>query len=160
AQVRDAAGDVIGATQDFEHALELADGRSEPLLVFYAVFLNRMESFDQALSILEPAARGKNPSTQLLATYGWTLVLVGRAKEAAAVFEDIHQELFEFSSRARTQYITQYAEALKRAAQHELRRGLFDEALDYALRAMAVVRQAAELGLLDDYVVKTGQECV
>jgi len=162
AQVRDAAGDVLGAMADFERAFDMSDGRSDrdPMLVFYAQFLAKQEHFASAVEVVQSAAKRPGAPIELAATYGWMLTLAGRAKEGAAVFEDLHEELFLLSGPGRSAYLTQYAECLRRAAETETRRGLHSEALQYVLRGIAVLAEACRQGCGDAYVVRQAQKCV
>jgi hypothetical protein len=162
AQVRDSAGDVLGAMADFERAFDLSEGRSDrdPMLVFYAQFLAKQEHFASAVEVVQSAARRRGAPIELAATYGWMLTLAGTAKEGAAVFEDLHEELFLLSGSGRSAYLTQYAESLRRAAETEARRGLHNEALQYVLRGIAVVAEACRQGCGDAYLVRQAQKCV
>jgi tetratricopeptide (TPR) repeat protein len=159
AQVKDATGDVIGAAQDFETAVDLADGRSEPLLVFYAQFLRRQDNFERAVEILESAATKPDATHQLVATYAWMLTLSARPVEAVEVFGSVHEELLELSGPGRAQYITQYVEALRRASEQERRRSLPDDAMQYLLQALGITHQAVTNGIIDDQLVTTAQDC-
>jgi tetratricopeptide (TPR) repeat protein len=159
AQVHDAAGDVIGADQDFQQAIELSDGHSEPLLAHYAAFLARQQSFHEALSLLrEPAAR-PDAAVELIAMFAWMQTLCGNARDAIETFGGIHSDLFELGGRARSQYVTQFVESLRRACELELKRNLPRDALQFAIQGVAVGAQAVSAGMLDERMATTIQEC-
>jgi hypothetical protein len=87
------------------------------------------------------------------------LALSARLVEAVDVFGSVHEELLEFTGPGRAYYITQYVETLRRAAEQERRRSLPDDAMQYLLQALGVVRQALTNGIIDDQLVTTTQAC-
>ncbi len=162
AQVKDAAGDAVGAMTDFERAHDLSDGRADrdALLVFYAQFLAKQEQFALAVEVIRTPATRRDAPVALVATYAWMLTLAGSPKEGAAIFEDVHEELFILSGQGRSVYLTQYAESLRRAGEVEARRGLERDALQYLFRALGLVAEACRHGWGDAYVERQGQRTV
>jgi len=159
ASIKEAAGDVFGATEDFEQALALAEGQSEPLLVHYSQFLRKQGHFEQALEVLRPSATKSDAHPQLVAEFGWLHALMGRPIEAAAVFAAISDRLYELGGSERTTLLTQHMEVLRRAAEAAQSRKLRDDALGFAIQALQAGVRACELGAIDATLIREVRRC-
>ena len=160
AQAKAASGDILGATDDFDKALELADGRSEPLLVHYAWFLLKQEQGQQALHILEEAAAKPKAAPQLVATFAWLKVRFGDVFQAVTLFESVLDKIRELGGDERTLFLTQFADSLRRAADTKQSRQEHADALTYILRSLQVLSDACEGRTPDKGLINTAQKCV
>lgn len=160
AQVKWSAGDILGATDDFEKAIELADGRSEPLLVYYAQFLLKQEQLQQAIYTVEGAAARSTAAPQLVATYAWLKMRTGDVFDAVTLFEAVFDKLRVLNTEERMMLLTQFAEALRRAAEIRRSRGEHREALTYVVRSLRIIVDACKGHRPDNYLVNTSRKCI
>jgi LuxR family glucitol operon transcriptional activator len=160
AQVKDLAGDVAGAYDDFHQALDLAEGHSDTLLVFYSQFLRKQNDFDGALELLRPRAAQTSAAPQLIAEYAWLHLLIGRPAEAVQVFASISDSIQALGGREQGHYVTQYASALRRASEVELQRQSLRPAFEYVLRALQQLAAWSSRLLIDPNFVQEAQRCV
>jgi LuxR family glucitol operon transcriptional activator len=159
AQVR-AAADPIGAQQDFDRALELAGGKSGPLLAHVAKFLADQDDEEGAVEILEPAAEATDADPHVVAAYAWVLGLSGNLGKSLAQFDRARARLDEFGGRERAYLSTQHVEILKRAAEVELDRQLPDAALTHLMSALDIVTAACVGNYVDRVLVRAGADVV
>lgn len=159
AQIKEKRGDLFGAHDDFEKAILLANGRSQPLLVQYAQFLENQEEFEHGVELLEDAAMQSGAAPQLIAKLAWLKALNRQIADALKLFERAHENIEAFGGFERTLLLTQYVETLRRAAEDEQSRQLLDDAIKHILRAFDILKQAAMESLLDSRLVQVGQEC-
>jgi LuxR family glucitol operon transcriptional activator len=152
--------DPSGARQEFEHSLELADGRSQPLLVFVAQFLVDQDEAMEAVEILETAAASADADPRLVVTYARSLGLSGNLGRALSEFERVSSSLELLGGRERAVWTTQYAEALRRAADAESQRHLPDKAMIHLLRALDLAVAACQGNYVDRVLVTEARACI
>jgi LuxR family glucitol operon transcriptional activator len=158
--VREQEGDLLGAQADFETAVELADGASEPLLVHFAHFLRRQQDFSSAVNVLEDAAAKPAASPALIATYGWMLALAGSPEKAVAQYDRVADAILSFGFEGQRHLLTQYVEVVRREAEVRLNQRRFKDSVVLLVKAMGIANRAAGLGLIDFHFVRTVQDCV
>ena len=158
--VREQEGDLLGAQADFETAIELADGASEPLLVHFAHFLRRQQDFASAVTVLEDAAAKPTASPALVATYGWMLALSGSPERAVAQYDRVADTILSFGFEGQRHLLTQYVEVVRREAEVRLNQRRFKDSLVLLVKAMGIANRAVGLGLVDFHLIRTVQDCV
>jgi LuxR family glucitol operon transcriptional activator len=160
AQIKDLSGDIAGAYDDFQRATDLAEGKSEALLAFYSQFLRKQNDFDGALEVLRSHAEKHGAAPQLRVDYAWLHVLTGNPAQASRLFQDIEPAIAEIGGREQIHYVTQYASALRRAADAELQRRSPLQAEPYSLRALQLIERWSSQLLIDPGLVREAQRCV
>jgi len=160
AQVRAASGDSIGAEEDYERALDHADGKSEPLIVFYAQFLSEQDEFERAVEVLATTANKKAAQPQTVACYGRMLALAGRILEGIAAFSRAKTRILELGGDQRAYLLTQYADCLRRAAEFQRDRHLPLDAFDLICQSLDTVCEAISVTVPDQKVINTARKCV
>lgn len=159
AQVKDRAGDILGAYEDFVQAIELAEGRSQPLYVFYAQCLHRQSEFDKAVEVLTEPASSDDAAPQLIAAYAWAMTLNRQFDEALQAFESIYEEILKLDGDERGYLLTQYADCCQRFSENQLSRHYPDDALSYAVKGLSLVAEACLLSDPDSSLRRVGQKC-
>jgi len=160
AQVRTMFEDVLGAQEDFERALDYADGTSEPLLLFFAEFLSKQSDFQRAVELLEGPATREKAAVQVVAAYGRMLARSGEVVAAVAVFGSVEGRVMAMGGDERAYFLTQYADCLRRAAELERKRKLPEEARDYAVASLKTVEQAFLVARADERLATQGRACI
>lgn len=159
AYIKARGGDPLGAQVDYEKAIILANGKSPALYVRYAEFLKNQDEFEHAIELLEEPAASATAPPQLIATLAWLKVLNREWSDSIELFERAYSGIKALGGDERTQFATQFVEALHRAARYELERQLPEEALKHLVRAFEIMRQATNEAWLDDRLIQVGQDC-
>ena len=160
AQVKARAGDLLGAGSDFEKAVELADGQSEPLLLHYAQFLISQDQIQEASLLLERIASSEKSSTQLKATFAWVEVRLGHLNEAIKIYENEYENIKNLGGNEKRQFLTQFANALRRNVENSRKRHRLDNAKTYGFRSLEVILDACKEKLLDNGIKAIGAKCI
>jgi len=159
AQVKNAAGKVLEAINDFEQALDLADGKSEPLLAHYAQFLQRHNELERAIQLLGEPIDRPNAAPELIAAMAWTQTLRKQFSEATELFERVYNQINTISGDQRSFILNQYATVLYHAAENERLRQNLDEAIKYIHHALIVVKEISDGYSINTTIIRTGQRC-
>jgi len=154
------AGDLIGARNYLDIAIDIAEGRSETLPLFYAQFLIQQEDFHSAVLILKEPAEGPNAAQELVSLYALSLMRSGEFEQAVREYTRAHSGLSLLGLKQRMVFMTQYAESVRRLVEVEWRRGLRDIALKYSVQSLEIVQQACQMAQPDSYLVNTANKCV
>jgi LuxR family transcriptional regulator, glucitol operon activator len=158
AQIKTASGDPADAEEDFRAALELADGQSQPLLVFYSQFLRSRGDVDAAIDLLAPFATRSAVAPQLLIEYAWSHVIAGRPQEAVPIFEQVGKRIMELSGAERSVYVTQHARALREIVE-SYPTSRMDAAAAPLHDAVETIARACPVIAIDREVIAEGQAC-
>ncbi|MGA3057703.1 MAG: AAA family ATPase [Candidatus Limnocylindrales bacterium] len=153
-------GDPLGAQQDFERALELANGSSEPLLAFVANFMADQDDAAGAVELLEPVATKSAADPRLVATFARMLGLSGNLGRSIVEFGRVENRFNDLGGLERGVVATQYAEILRRAAEAELQRQRPDHAIDHLCKALELMQNACLGNYVDRVLVREARDCV
>jgi hypothetical protein len=139
AQVRDAAGDAMGANSDYQHAVDLADGRSAPLLVHYANFLLGHDDPDTATEVLQAAAADPEADPRLVGALGRAAFAAGELEASLGAFRRSRDGMDSLGGLERQILVHDFCRALLTAADQETQRRFPGRALALALEALDAV---------------------
>jgi tetratricopeptide (TPR) repeat protein len=158
AQIKDEAGKIIEARDDFEKALDFADGKSEPLLAHYAKFLQKHDQIDKAIQILSEKALSPSAQPELVIALAWTQTLNKDYKNAIQLFETVYKKIESVSGDQRSFILVQYATALRLAAENERNRKNPDKGFDLIFQSLSVIKELCNSYSVNSAILSTVQK--
>ena len=159
AQITDAAGDAMGANADYDRALELADGRSQPLLVHYANFLVAHDDPDTAMDVLRSIPSLDDADPRLIGSYAWASALAGDLAHSLELFGRLKGRLRTLGGQERQAIASQYCKTAVMAADRELKRRLPASAMALLLEGLDTALECRDT-LVDRPLIEATQQGV